>query len=266
MNNQPIGIYDSGVGGLSVLIELKKLLPKESFVYVADQKYVPYGGKTTKQLHKLSSAIVSFLLSRKVKVIVIACNTSTVHSVLFLRKKFSLPIIGTVPVIKTLANITKTKRVVVFSTPATAKSKYLTKLIDKFAKGIKVFKIGGTGLEELIEKGDINSDRIKQTLKKILLPLRKRRIDAIALGCTHYPFLRKHVEALVGDTMQIVDSGGAVARRTRFILENNKILANKKGKDYYYTTGDKNKFKKALNSLLGEEKRNVSKLDLKVDL
>ncbi len=262
MNNQPIGIYDSGVGGLSVLKELKKLLPRESFAYVADQKYVPYGGKTTKELHKLSSNIVGFLISQKVKVIVVACNTSTVHSISFLRKKFTLPIIGTVPVIKTLANITKTKKTAVFSTPATAKSLYLTKLIDKFAKGIKVYKIGGTGLEGLIEEGDIYSDKIKKILKKHLLPLKDKGVDAVALGCTHYPFLRDQIEKLIGDTMQIVDSGLAVARRTREILKDNKSLANKKGKDCYYTTGDKERFEIALNNLLGKEKRKVEHLEL----
>jgi glutamate racemase len=266
MNNQPIGIYDSGVGGLSVLREIKKLLPKESFIYVADQKYVPYGGKTTKELHKLSSAIISFLISKEVKAIVIACNTSTVHSISYLRKKFNLPIIGTVPVMKTIANITKTKKTAVFSTPATAKSPYLTKLINKFAKGITVYKIGGTGLEELVEEGNIRSVKIKKILEKFLLPLKAKQVDAIALGCTHYPFLRNQVEELVGDTMQIVDSGGAVSRRTRVILINNKILANKKGKDYYYTTGDRAKFAKALNNLLGKKKRSVDHLILKVNL
>jgi glutamate racemase len=262
MNNQPIGIYDSGVGGLTILKEIKKLLPLENFIYVADQKHVPYGGKKTSELHKLSSAIVNFLVSRKTKTIVIACNTSTVHSVDYLRKKYSLPIIGTVPVIKTIAGITKTKKTAVFSTPATAKSAYLTKLINKFAKGIAVYKIGGTGLEELIEEGDIVSKKIKKTLERFLLPLKKKGVDAIALGCTHYPFLRDQIEKLVGDTMRIVDSGGAVSRRTKVVLENNKILANKKGNDYYYTTGDKKRFEKALDSLLGKEKRNVEYIEL----
>jgi glutamate racemase len=262
MNNQPIGICDSGVGGLTILREIKKLLPLESFIYVADQKHVPYGGKKTNELHKLSSAIVNFLVLKKAKIIVIACNTSTVHSIDYLRKKYSLPIIGTVPVIKTIANITKTKKTAVFSTPATAKSPYLTKLINKFAKGITVYKIGGTGLEELIEEGDIRSNRIKKILEKSLLPLKKKGVDAIALGCTHYPFLRDQVEELVGESMQIVDSGGAVSRRTRGILTNNKILANKRGNDYYYTTADKEKFTKALDSLLGKKKRNVEKISL----
>jgi glutamate racemase len=114
----------------------------------------------------------------------------------------------------------------------------------------------------LIEKGDIKSEEITKILKDSLLPLKKKGVDTIALGCTHYPFLRDQVEELVGDVMQIVDSGGAVARRTKFILENNKILANKKGEDYYYTTGNKEKFEKAVNSLLGKEKRNIKHIDL----
>ena len=262
MNNKPIGIYDSGVGGLSVLREIKKTLPLESFIYVADQKYVPYGGKTKAELHKLSSNIVKFLISQKVKIVVIACNTSTVYSISFLRKKFSLPIIGTVPVIKTLAKLTKTKKTAVFSTPATAKSPYLTGLINKFAKGIKVYRIGGTGLEELVEEGNIKSKKINKILKIFLSPLKLKKVDVIALSCTHYPFLRDQIEAIIGDSVQIVDSGGAVARRTREILTNNKILANKKSKDYYYTTGDKKRFKRALNSLLGEEKRLVKHINL----
>jgi glutamate racemase len=260
MDNRPIGIFDSGVGGLSVLVEVQKLLPKENFIFVADQTNVPYGGKTRKQLQSYTDKIMAFLVFQDVKVVIVACNTATVYAIDFLREKYKMPIIGTVPVIKTIANITKTKQTAVFSTPATAKSPYLAGLIRKFAPDVKVYKIGGTGLEELIETGDLENKKIDKILHESLEPLLKKNVDAIALGCTHYPFLRGKIEAIVGKNVQVVDSGGAVARRTKQILVHNQILGNKRTEDFYFTTGDKNKFAKAVESLLEKSPRNIDSI------
>jgi glutamate racemase len=260
MDNRPIGIFDSGVGGLSILIEVQKLLPLENFIFIADQVNVPYGGKTQKQLQSYADKIMAFLVSKNVKAVIIACNTATVYAIDFLREKYQMPIIGTVPVVKTIANITKTDQTAVFSTPATAKSPYLTKLINKFAPNVTVYKIGGTGLEELIETGDLDNKKIDQILQQSLEPLLKKNVDAIALGCTHYPFLRDKIVRIVGKNVQVVDSGGAVARRTKAILVNNQILGNKRTDDFYYTTGDKNKFAKAVKSLLKKSPRNISSI------
>ncbi len=262
MDNRPIGIFDSGVGGLSILREIKKLLPKENFIFVADQKNVPYGGKTEGQLQDLASKICTFLLSNDVKAIVIACNTATVYAIDYLRTQFIIPIIGTVPVIKTIAKLSKNKKAAVFATPATSRSKYLNNLIEKFGNGTKIYKIGGTGLEELIEDVDSKDRQINKVLKKYLDPLIAKGVDAIALGCTHYPFLKERIQKIVGKKVLVVDSGGAVARRVKAILTNNKILGNKREEDFYYTTGDQSKFRMVSEILLKKKLQNVDYLTL----
>jgi len=263
MNNQPIGIFDSGVGGLSVLQELKKILPNETFVFVADQKNVPYGGKTKDQLISFADKIVNFLIKqKKVKAIVIACNTQTVYSIDYLRHTYKIPIIGTVPVIKTIAKLTKSGKGAVLSTPATAKSPYLSGLIKKFADGITVYKIGETGLEDLIEEGDLKNPKIDKILQESLITLKEKGVDVIALGCTHYPFLRDKITLIVGAKIEIVDSGGAVSRRTKEILIKENLLGNVHSKDVFYTTGDVIKFKKALKNLLDLDTDKVYNLNL----
>jgi glutamate racemase len=173
-----------------------------------------------------------------------------------------MPIVGTVPVVKTISNLTKTGKTAVFSTPATSKSPYLTDLINKFAPNVTVYKIGGTGLEELIETGDLQNKQIDKILHHFLEPLLEKRVDAIALGCTHYPFLTNQIQAIVGKNVQVVDSGGAVARRTKAVLAHNQILSNRRKEDFYYTTGDQQKFRKALKNLLKQTPRNIKAITL----
>ncbi|MDO8269435.1 MAG: glutamate racemase [Candidatus Levybacteria bacterium] len=253
MNNNPIGVFDSGVGGLSVLLEIKKLLPNESSIFVADQAYVPYGAKTKEELIDRVGRILGFFKEKNVKAVVFACNTATVYTIDEMRKKFEFPIIGTVPVVKTIANLSKSGKTAVFSTPATAKSPYLQELIDKFASNVSVECVGGSNLEELVENGEIDSYETIEILKKHLLPLVKNRVDAIALGCTHYPFLREEIEKIVGPEVMIVDSGGAVARRLKQILTAENLLSNQNGSNLYYTTGNVEKFERVSGKLLGEK-------------
>lgn len=252
-NKQPIGIFDSGVGGLTVLVELKKLLPQESFIYIADQKYIPYGNKSQNKIKVRALTLAKFLEKKNVKIIVVACNTATVISIDALRKACTVPIIGVVPVIKTAAERTTTKKIAVFATPATTTSAYLTMLIQKFADGTFVYKNGATRLEDLIETGDLTNPKIDTILKEHLLPLKKNGVDVIALGCTHYPFLKDHIQKVVGKNILILDSGGAAARQTKRVLEGIKKLSlAKESKDWYYTTGDANTFQSVVKKLLGE--------------
>jgi len=242
MNNQSIGVFDSGVGGLSILLELQKVLTNETFIFVADQAYVPYGRKTKDELVDRVGKIMDYFMQQKVKAVVVACNTATVYTIDEMRKKYNVPIIGTVPVIKVIARMTRTGKTAVFSTPATAKSQYLDDLIKKYAPNIVVEKVGGSNLEELIENGGLRSEEIKKRLKFHLLPLVEKGVDVIALGCTHYPFLKNRIKWIVGSKVKIVDSGGAVARRTLEVLTQEGALSSQKEKDLYYTTGDKKKF------------------------
>jgi glutamate racemase len=248
-DNRPIGFFDSGVGGLSILLEAKKLLPNENIIFLADQKNVSYGGKTKEQLIGFLEKAMNFFISQDVKAVVFACNTATVYTIEEMRKKFDIPIIGTVPVVKTLANITKTGKTAVFSTPATAESKYLKELIEKFCDGVEVARIGGSNLEELVERGNLNNPEIQEVLEKHLKPLLEESVDSIALGCTHYPFLREKIQKIVGPNVMVVDSGGAVARRLKQVLTNNDALSSEKGFEKYYTTGDKDKFERVASEL-----------------
>ena len=211
---------------------------------------MPYGGKTKEQLIDRVSKIMAFFKEKNVKAVVAACNTATVYTIEEMRQKFNFPIIGTVPVIKTIASISKTGKTAVFSTPATAKSPYLEELIGKFANGIEVEKIGGSGLEELVEEGNLNSHEIGKILRRYLLPLVKNNVDAIALGCTHYPFLKDTIQEIVGKNVAVVDSGGAVSRRLKEVLTHENLLSTQKKTDLYYTTGDSEKFERVAGELM----------------
>ncbi len=262
MKNNPIGIFDSGVGGLSILASVKALLPKESFVYFADQKNNPYGGRSVSEIKRLSSKVVSFLIKKKVKLVIIACNTVSVNAIEDLRSKFDVPIIAVVPVVKTIAQKSKTKKAAVFATPATAKSKYLKDLINNFSNGTKIYTIGTSKLEHLVEEGIITGPEVEKAIENSLLPLIKKKVDSIALGCTHYPFLTSEIEKIVGSKAAIYDSGGAIARRTEHVLSHENIEASKKGADYYYTTGEESKFKIISEKLLGFKLENVEKVEI----
>lgn len=250
-DKRPIGIFDSGVGGLSILRDVKKLLPKENFIYLADQANNPYGGRSIADIKRLSSRIVAFLEKKDVKLIIVACNTVSVNAIDSLRLKFKIPIIAVVPVVKTIAEKSKTKKAAVFSTPATAKSKYLKDLIRRFAGGTKIYTVGTSRLEHLVEKGIIDGDKVKKAIKNSLLPLIEKNVDSVALGCTHYPFLTPEIKRIVGNRVAIYDSGGAIARRVQYILSKENILSSGKIKDYYYTTGDALILKRIAEKLLG---------------
>lgn len=262
MDNRPIGIFDSGVGGLSVLREIHSLLPNETTLYVADQERAPYGKKPKEKLIERADKIMQFFISKNVKAVVIACNTATIYTVDEMRGKFKVPVIGTVPVVKVLSKATKTGKTAVFSTPGTAKSEYLQNLISKFASNIDVEIVGGSNLEELIEKGDLNSPYVQEVLEHHLKPLVEKDVDAIALGCTHYPFLKDQIQKIVGENVLVVDSGGAVARQTHRILEQNSALAVQKEADWYYTTGDAQQFRDVAEGLLHQKLQNVESITL----
>ncbi len=250
---QPIGVFDSGVGGLSVLIELKKLLPKEDFVFLADQKYVPYGEKTKKELVERGSKITDyFVKNHNIKMMVIACNTATCGAVDEIRAKYSFPIVGTVPAIKPAAETTKTGVIGVMSTPSTSKSEVVKNLIKDNCQGIKVFNVGCKNLEDTVEQGEMGSPEVNELLREYLKDIKNSKADRLVLGCTHYPFLKKVIAKMAGPKLKLIDSGKAIAKRTNALLLRNKFKNNqgKKGKLSFVTTGDPLKFSKVASKLL----------------
>ena len=250
MNTQPIGIFDSGVGGTSIWKEIYQLLPSESTIYLADSKYAPYGEKTQKEILQLSIKNTEYLLSRGCKIIVVACNTATTNAIDYLRENYKVPFIGIEPAIKPAVLNSQTGVVGVLATRGTLASSLFTKTTALYAKNRKVIEQFGDGLVPLIEAGQIESKEIEALLQKYLTPMVKENIDYLVLGCTHYPYLIPQLKKILPNTVTIIDSGSAVAKQTQKVLQENLLLNNSNNKAVieFYT----NKEVEVLKSLLGE--------------
>ena len=249
MMKSPIAFFDSGVGLLSVLKETKRLLPKENFVIFADQINNPYGEKSQSEIQKFAQKATKFLISNHhIKLMVLACNTATVLAIDYLRRKFKIPFIGVVPAVKPAALLSKKSRIAIMSTPATAKSRYLTTLVKNYGEDSKTLKLGCQGLEEAIEELDYN--RIEKLLKKYAKKIKEFDADVVVLGCTHYPLLKPQINKILGPKIKVIDSGHAVARRIKDILQEKDLFLQTKLKDIYYTSGNPDKFSNVASSLL----------------
>lgn len=235
-----LGIIDSGLGGLSVVQAITALLPYESVVYVGDQAYVPYSDKTSLVITMRVQKMITFLLRKGVKLIVIACNTATVAAIEVMRKIFpEIPIVGVVPVVKTAAEICGDKKFAVLSTAYTANSMYQRKLIAQYAYDCDVLSISCPELVSYIERGDLSSDALRRDLQIILRPVMQHSINTVVLGCTHFPFIRETIQNILGKQVRLLDSGGAVARQVARVLQHNTILALQGTPRYsFYTTGN----------------------------
>ncbi len=251
MDTRPIGVLDSGVGGLTVWKEIVTLLPHESTIYIGDSKNAPYGNKSSDEIFRLATQLFDFLQKRNVKLIVVACNTITVNGIEKLRAAYAnIPIVGAVPVVKRAVAVTKKKRIGVFSTTSTAKSDYQKKLISLFANNVTVINKGTDELVPLIEKAIINGEKIDSILAEQLKPFQEAQIDVLALGCTHFPFVKKSIQKILGKRILLFDSGPAIARQVKRILENNNAVGKTKTSVHQlYTTGDKDMFEKIIVKL-----------------
>ncbi|MCX7551687.1 glutamate racemase [Xanthomarina sp. F2636L] len=224
MSKQPIGIFDSGVGGTSIWKELNLLLPLENTIYLADSKNAPYGEKTKEEIVSLSKKNIDFLISKNCKLIVVACNTATTNAIKVLRETYNIPIIGIEPAIKPAALQTKTNVIGILATKGTLSSELFHRATDLFANKIKVVEQVGEGLVQLIESGKLNSEEIKALLKIYLKPMIEANIDYLVLGCTHYPYLIPQLLELLPEHIKIIDSGKAVALQTKAVLEQHLLL------------------------------------------
>tara|TARA_B110000503_G_scaffold141786_1_gene236371 strand:- start:868 stop:1659 length:792 start_codon:yes stop_codon:yes gene_type:complete len=253
----PIGIFDSGVGGTSIWKEIKALLPHEDTIYLSDSKNAPYGEKSKQTIIDLSIKNTEFLLQQNCKLIVVACNTATTNAIKILREKYTIPFIGIEPAIKPAALKTKTNNIGILATKGTLNSELFEKTTSTIPKEITTKETIGKGLVELIENGKINSTEMKELLSSYIEPMLKEQIDCLVLGCTHYPYLIPQIREITGKKVQIIDSGEAVAKQTKAILEKHQLLNNdtKKGTHQFYI----NKNKKVLEMLISNNK------DIKID-
>jgi len=264
VDNRPIGFFDSGVGGLTIWRATKKLLPSESLIFLADSGHVPYGEKSTAELRDLTARITRFLLGRDAKMIVVACNTATVHSIGHLRETFpDVPFVGVVPVVKTLARQTRNGTIAVLSTPATAASPYLAGLVEEFASDKRVINIGCDGLEDLVEEGRVRTKAATALLERHLAPVQRSGADVVGLGCTHYPFLRRRIKRILGPRVRVYDPSRPVARRVRQLLAQRDAFAENAEPSYsFYTTGDPAVFQRVATTLLRMPVEDAGHVDL----
>jgi len=222
----PIGVMDSGVGGLSVLAEIQRLLPNESLLYVADSGHVPYGEKTPDYIRQRLRRIAEFFQAQGAKAMVLACNTATVAAVADLRELYpDWPLVGMEPAVKPAAAATRSGVVGVLATTGTLQSAKFAALLDRFANDVRVVTQPCPGLVERIESGDLDSEPLRQLLQGYVQPLLAAGCDTLILGCTHYPFLRPLLATMVPADVAIIDTGAAVARQLQRLLVERNLLA-----------------------------------------
>lgn len=256
MNSQnPIGLFDSGVGGTSIWKEVHKLMPNENTIYLADSKYAPYGNRSEEEIIRLSIKNVEKLISFNCKIIIVACNTATTNAIAVLRKKYSIPLIGIEPPIKPAALQSKTKRIGVLATKGTLSSAHFNQASKNYTHQVNIIEVIGKNLVPLIEAGEINSPRIISLLEKYTAPMIAANVDHVVLGCTHYPYLIPILQQILPNHVKITDSGEAVARQTKNVLKENNLIneENKTPKLSFYTNGKTD----ILKSLLQEYSDNI---------
>ncbi len=223
MNKQPIGIFDSGIGGTSIWRDLQRELPSENMIYLADSRNAPYGEKSRDEIIFLSKKNTEWLLNKGCKLIVVACNTATTNAIDYLRNTYDVPFIGIEPAIKPAALMSGTGKVGVLATKGTLSSQLFLNTSRTHASDIEVVEQVGEGLVRLIESGKYQDDSTRQLLRQYLDPMIKANIDYLVLGCTHYPYLIPLLKELLPENVTIIDCGEAVARQTRRILDKHSL-------------------------------------------
>jgi glutamate racemase len=254
MTSAPIGMFDSGVGGLSILREVRRLLPSESILYFADQAHVPHGSRTLDEVRDFDFAITDFLLSKGAKLIVVACNTDSAAALKPLRERYSnFPFIGMEPAVKPAAEQSRSGVIGVIATPATFQGELFASAVDRYGKNVRVLTQTLPGMVEFVEQGEISGPRVDSLLRERLAPLLAKHMDTIVLGCTHYPFVREAIARAVGPDVRIIDPSPAVAQQIARQL-NQHGLANPSGEGTieYFTSGEPAALARSVRMLLGE--------------
>lgn len=253
--NSPVGIFDSGVGGISVLRAIREQMPEESIIYFGDQGHVPYGSRSMEQIQSFSEAITRFLLEHGAKIIVVACNTASAAALKDLREKFAdVQFVGMEPAVKPAAERTQTGKVGILATPATFQGALYASVVERFANGVELFQDTCPGLVQQIEQGNLNGAETRRILENALMPMLEKNIDTVVLGCTHYPFVIPLIQQIVGENIRVIDPAPAVAKQTGRLLEAQGMenKSESKGQVKFYTSGNPDAFKSLLPTLLGE--------------
>ena len=249
MNKQPIGIFDSGVGGTSIWKEIHTLLPHENMIYLADSINAPYGPKGKDAIIQLSIKNTEYLINQGCKLIVVACNTATTNAIDYLRSHYTIPFIGIEPAIKPAVLQSKTHTVGILATKGTLSSALFSKTSHLFASQATIIEQRGHGIVELIEGGHLYSEEMKVLLEDYLIPMIEANIDYLVLGCTHYTYLMPMLVNILPDHVKIIDSSEAVAKQTKVVLEQNNLLNTQSHfpKTDFFTNGNP----ETMDSLLG---------------
>ncbi len=253
-HNQPIGVFDSGVGGLSVFRRIRANLPHESLLYVADSGHAPYGNKPAELIARRAFAITEFLLDQDAKAVVVACNTATAAAIARLRAHFSIPIIGIEPALKPAVAETRSGVVGILATSNTVRSDKFAHLLDQHGHQTRVMVQPCPGLADCVEQGELSGPHLRVLLERYLEPLLAAGADTLVLGCTHYPFLTPLIQRLAGPEVAILDPSPAVARQLHRRLETAQLLADGRavGGERYFTSGAPEPTARLMARLLGQ--------------
>jgi len=251
----PIGVFDSGLGGLSVLREIRRLLPHEDLLYVSDSAHVPYGDKTEAHIRERSLLLARFLQAQGAKALVVACNTATAAAITQLRQELpELPVVGMEPALKPAVAATRSGVVGVLATVGTLASARFAALLARYAGDVEVVTQPCPGLVEQIERGDLDGPHTRELVQRYTQPLLARGADTLILGCTHYPFVRRLIEEIVGPEVRLIHTGPAVARQVERVLRERDLLAPplRLGRELFWTSGVPAALQPSISALWGQ--------------
>jgi glutamate racemase len=259
---QPIGIFDSGFGGLTVFKALRKLMPGENIIYFGDTARVPYGTKSADSVIEFSEQISSYLISKKIKILVVACNTSSALALEKLRKNIKVPVIGVIsPSVNAVCANVQNKKILILATTSTVNSRAYSKQLNKKNKKLLIYEKACPLFVPIIEEGCAGKTFAKQIVKEYLLPLKKNKFDAMILGCTHYPMLKKVIKEVMGKKVTIINSSAQAAKEVyKKLFDLNMLNKSKKGFEQFIVSDDPKKFMALAGKLLNIE---IKKLEIK---
>jgi glutamate racemase len=254
-DSRPIAVFDSGVGGLSILASIRKLLPSEEILYFADQAHIPYGPRSLDEVALFSKGITRFLLDLNAKLIVVACNTASAAALQMLRQDFpAVPFVGMEPAVKPATEVTRNGHIGVLATPATFQGQLFASLVERFGEGLDILQATAPGLVEQIESGNLTGVATRQILVDAVGPLQDAGIDTLVLGCTHYPFIIPLLEDILGSKVTVIDPAPAVARQTARLLEAHTLHGplDRAGRVTYLSSSDAFRLASVAGHLIGE--------------